>query len=68
MEEKLDRSMEEELLESLNSVSKKFKNYVADQSGNYGDNEIVDRENIFNGKNQSLSLAIGMRKLAHQKV
>jgi hypothetical protein len=59
-----DRALEE----GLNLISKIFKNHVANQSGNDGNNEIGDRENVFYGENQALSLVIGMSKLPHQKV
>jgi hypothetical protein len=48
---KQDWLKEEVFEESLNLLSKIFKNYVANQSGNDGNNEIGDRENISNGEN-----------------
>jgi hypothetical protein len=54
--------------EGLNSLAKVFKNYVAYQSANDGNHEIGGRENIFDGKNQALSLIIRVSKLPHQKV
>jgi hypothetical protein len=68
MKRKRDWLKEKRIEENLNSLAKEFKNYVADQSGNDGNNEIGGRENIINGENQALSLAIATSKLPHQKV
>jgi hypothetical protein len=65
---KPDLLKEKAIKESLNSLAKVFKNYIANQSGNDGNNEIGGRENIFNGDDQALSLAIAASKLPHQKV
>jgi hypothetical protein len=68
VKKKQDSMKEKAFRASLNLLAKEFKNYVADQPGNDGDNEIVGRENVFDGENQALSLVIGMSKLPHQKV
>jgi len=48
---KQDSLKEKAFEENLNSLAKVFKNYIANQSGNDGNNEIGGRENIFNGEN-----------------
>jgi len=53
---------------ALNSLAKKFKNYVADQSGYNSNHEIRDCKNILNGESQALSVAIASTKFPHQKV
>ena len=53
---------------ALNSLAKKFKNYVANQSGKDGNPKISNRENIFHGESQTLALAVDLSKLAHQQV
>jgi hypothetical protein len=52
--------------QGLNPLPKIFKNHVPDQSGNDGNAKVGDRENIVNGENQALSLAIRPSKLPHQ--
>jgi hypothetical protein len=68
VKKKQDPMNENAAKDSLNLLAKIFKNYVADQSGNDGNHEIGGRENIINGENQALSLAIATSKLPHQKV
>jgi hypothetical protein len=51
MHEKTRLAEIEGIWQGLKLLSKKFKNYVANQPGNRGNNEICDGENIFNREN-----------------
>jgi hypothetical protein len=53
---------------ALNSLAKKFNDHVANQSGNDGNHEIGNCENILNSENQALSSVIGMSEFPHQKI
>jgi hypothetical protein len=49
-------------------LSQVFENYVADECRNDGDNKVLDRKNIFHGKNQGLSALICAGEFPHQEV
>jgi hypothetical protein len=53
---------------SLNFLSKIFKNYVANQSGNDGNSEISKGEDIPDGESQPFSLTVCISKFTHQEV